>query len=751
MTQLIDLYSLLPAVYKQQDLASQNDPSLSPPLQAMFSILQQEFENIQGQIDTAYNNCFIETCESWAEAYIATLLGIQDLDGDNILATQRARIANTIRYRRHKGQQGVLERIISDVTGWSTSILEYMPLLGATQYLQHIRDHQSKTMDIRNVYGVSTLSTPFEINAHRVDVRSYPTYPAKFNINQVGLFIWRLASYPVIDAQAYAMPGMNNGYTFNPIGLDTQLFNASQPPTDLTQIATESSLPVAIRPSAFAQDLSTNANQNNCVYYGHSSKVNQISITVVMNGQNYPLMANQIVAADLSNWQTNQPILSEKQAAIDVQLGRFLLGSGYTDADQVNVNYNYGFSAPAPIDGESGGGMGAGHYDRGQTLETVSSENTIFVPTAPPNISNPIIKTTLSEAVNYWQNNPSLSIIQIQDDGTYLMDENLILSNASENNTRSCTIQAANNTRPCLQMQVNTSIQLESNSNEETPLIVKLNGLLINGTINTTQQNSQSTLIELGENVVLTVEHCTLVPQFIEPTPENHLIQRKNVISLHSQNNNTQLQISHSITGALCLPEQMNVSINDSVIDDQDNGVALAAGQTYSSNGMVDTGPGPMTSIQRCTLFGKMHVAEINLLSESIVTGTVIADRSQDGIVRFSYLPMDSHTPPRYLCQPDTDLNSVQLTYHTEPKAHKRLLEDTESTLAPQFTSTRYNDPGYAQLNVNVSQSIATGAANGSEMGCFQSLNQPEYQAQLQALLDEYLPLGLITSLFYVT
>lgn len=84
-------------------------------------------------------------------------------------------------------------------------------------------------------------------------------------------------------------------------------------------------------------------------------------------------------------------------------------------------------------------------------------------------------------------------------------------------------------------------------------------------------------------------------------------------------------------------------------------------------------------------------------------------------------------------------------------QSNSNFLDNNSSALQPQFTSTRYNDPGYAQLNINVPQSIATGAANGSEMGCFQSLNQPQYQAQLQALLDEYLPLGLITSLFYVS
>jgi hypothetical protein len=731
MSQLIDLYSLLPAIYKQQD----QQENLS--LQALFSVMQQEFDNIQGQIDTSYNNCFIETCETWAEAYIASLLGIQGLDSNNILATQRARIANTIRYRRRKGQQSVLERIISDVTGWRTSILEYVQLLGATQCLQHIRSNKGQTMNIRNIDSVSTLTTPFEANAHRIDVRSYPAYPAKFNINNIGLFIWRLVSYPITGAMAYAVTGVINGYTFNPIGLDMQLFNASQSLTDLTQTATESSLPVAIRPTAFAQDLAANADSGTCVYYGNSNTINQITITVVNKGQKSsdasPVPATNIIAADLSNWQTMQPTLLKDQIAIDVNLGRFILGDGYTDIDHISVHYNYGFSAP----------MGGGHYDRGATL-AAADENTIYVPAAPANSPN-ASAATLSEAIALWQSDSKYTTIQIEDDGSYFIETDLIINNSKHAGaSRYCTIQAANNTRPCLQLAATAAIQLDGHYDDANPLIVNFNGLLINGTIDLQNADTQSVLIDLQQNVELTIEHCTLAPQFAEPAPDNELTQRKNVISISSTENSMNLQINNSISGALCLPEHINLTVNDSIIDDQDNGVALAAGQITDSGGIVDTGPGATTSMQRTTVFGKIHVAEVSLLSESIVTGTVISDRAQDGVVRFSYLPMDSRTPPRYLCQPDTDLNSMQ-------QSNSNFLDNNSSALQPQFTSTRYNDPGYAQLNINVPQSIATGAANGSEMGCFQSLNQPQYQAQLQALLDEYLPLGLITSLFYVS
>lgn len=683
------LYNFLPAVYRTQDQQQ------GLPLQALFSIMQEEFENIQRQIDTAYANCFIETCETWVEAYIADLLGVQGLDSSDALPTQRARIANTIGYRRRKGQQGVLERVINDVTGWRADVVEYAQLLGMTQHTQHVRPGKGQMMNIRNIYGVDTLKTPFEVNAHLVDIRSPLRYPTKFNINNLGLFIWRLVSYPVIHgfAKEIKVEDVSKGYTFSPIGRDTQLFNPPQPLTDLNQRATETSLPIAIRAAAFAQDLANNADPQNSTYYGED---HNFYITVVKKGNEggQDIKADKIVAADLSNWSP-PPLLSD-QAAVDVTLGRFILGSGYTNIDHVEANYNYGFSA-AQIAG--------GHYNRQQTLNAVD-ENTIYVPSPPESLVDAISQPTLTAAIELWESNSKYTTIQIMDDATYAID---ILSISNDTSSpRTCIIQAANNTRPCLQIP---TIQLSANNT----LSVTFNGLLIDGSL------------DLQENVHLIISHCTLVPVTDVPKADTPVIS----ISSAGANGST-VTIDHSITGALHLPENIiSLEVSDSIIDAQ-NGVALAGAADTTVTPNVPTKPGPNAKLERVTIFGSVYVAELVLLSESIVTGTVITDRTQTGTVRFSYLPLDSKTPPRFKCQPNLDVTS-------------------QVGLQPRFTSTRYNDPGYAQLDVNFQQCIARGAANGSEMGCFQSLNQPQRQEQLQVILDEYLPFGLTTNIFYVT
>ena len=71
--------------------------------------------------------------------------------------------------------------------------------------------------------------------------------------------------------------------------------------------------------------------------------------------------------------------------------------------------------------------------------------------------------------------------------------------------------------------------------------------------------------------------------------------------------------------------------------------------------------------------------------------------------------------------------------------------------LVPAFVSTRYGDPGYAGLAASGPAQIGAGAEDGSEMGAFSQLKQPQRVQNLLTRLGEYLPLGLAAALVYVT
>jgi hypothetical protein len=77
--------------------------------------------------------------------------------------------------------------------------------------------------------------------------------------------------------------------------------------------------------------------------------------------------------------------------------------------------------------------------------------------------------------------------------------------------------------------------------------------------------------------------------------------------------------------------------------------------------------------------------------------------------------------------------------------------DDRYPNALPQFTSLRYADPGYAQLRAVSGPGLREGASNGSEMGAFNALHQPQREVNLLERLDEYLRFGLHAGIFYAT
>ena len=129
----------------------------------------------------------------------------------------------------------------------------------------------------------------------------------------------------------------------------------------------------------------------------------------------------------------------------------------------------------------------------------------------------------------------------------------------------------------------------------------------------------------------------------------------------------------------------------------------------------------------------------------------VLAEQRQEGCVRFSVVadPDGSHTPRRFQCQPDLAISKK------EKELGRILFTDEHDQLVmrlrPQFTSRHYGQPAYAQLSMACADEIKTGAEDGSEMGVFCMLQQPQREANLRTALDEYLRFGLDAGIFLVT
>ena len=116
-----------------------------------------------------------------------------------------------------------------------------------------------------------------------------------------------------------------------------------------------------------------------------------------------------------------------------------------------------------------------------------------------------------------------------------------------------------------------------------------------------------------------------------------------------------------------------------------------------------------------------------SIKSKSVISG-LIADRKQQGCVRFSFLPIDAVTPPPFECV-------------------------TQSMAAPQplFVTTRFGQPGYLKLMASTDDSIRRGADDGGEMGVYHFLFAPQRESDLKIRMQEYLPVGLEFGLIYQT
>jgi hypothetical protein len=249
-----------------------------------------------------------------------------------------------------------------------------------------------------------------------------------------------------------------------------------------------------------------------------------------------------------------------------------------------------------------------------------------------------------------------------------------------------------------------------------------LNGLLITGAPLLVPAVAGNLLEQL--NLI----HCTLVPGIA--LTRDGLPTQPSVASLQLAIPGLQVSIVRSIVGALRAHDRAVVAASDSLIDAtaQDN-VAFAA--------LDDQSPGAQLSLDACTVIGKVHMAEVGLISNSILFARlaaadtwsvpVRAARKQVGCVRFSWLPFTSIVPGRHHCQPDSATSDV----------------------APRFSSLRYGTPAYAQLSASTPDEVVRGADDESEMGVFHQLYGAQRVTNLRIRLAEYLRVSLNAGIFH--
>jgi hypothetical protein len=745
-TRVDRLYHLLPAIYRMRDA----DQGLV--LQALLRVMAEQVNLVEDDITQLYENWFIETCEDWVVPYIADLIGYRAVldagqSGDprtgeggglNRVLIPRREVANTIRYRRRRGTLALLELLARDVAGWPARAVEFYRLLGWSQHVNHLHLDRARTADVRRTDTLDLLDGPFDRLGHSVDVRriSSRRTRGRYNIPSVGVFVWRLQSYSIANAPAYAAEGTGpHALSFSVLGQDAPLFIKEQPETDDAHIAAERNVPAPIRRLAFERGVRA--------YYGKGR-----SLAIWADGwagypADQPIPPGAIIPADLTGWRYQAPL---RHIAVDPVLGRMAFPPSQPPKRGVRVSYHYGFSADT----------GGGEYSR-----TLFEPAPRFTDIPDPQDASRRIRqkiqathyavgkgTTyprIADALTKWkQDDPPDAVIELSDSSVYV--EPLTVTLRAD---QTLQLRAANRTRPVIRLlDWQTDLPDALSVTMDAGSRFTLDGVLVTG--RPLHVTGPDRLADhragpaCGAEVV--IRHCTLVPGWGIDSACQPL--RPAEPSLEMFNVRAALRIEHSIIGSIQVHEDevmadpIPVEVSDSIVDGTRPGRdALGAPGDAPAHAVL--------TVRRSTVFGIVDVHAVEMAENSIFTDCMNVAHRQRGCMRFCYVPPGCRTPRRYRCQPDLEEAAVRETVPLA--ARPSAIAGEQLRVRPQFTSVRYGNPGYGQLGECGAPEIRRGADDESEMGAFHDLFQPQREANLRARLDESTPADMDVGIIFVT
>lgn len=702
-----EIYRLLPAVYRVRD-AEQGGV-----LRELVDIVASQVNALAESLEQMYDDQFIETSAEWVAPYIGDLIGYRTLHGVvPRVASPRAEVANTIRYRRRKGTASMIEQLARDVTGWPARAVEFFEQLTTTQYMNHVRLHAAATADLRDATRLAMSGTfqngAFDTLAHTAEMRRVSSRSGRYNIPNVGIFLWRVQALRLGRVPLAAADASGRRFRFDPLGTDKPLFGAARTEGDITHIAEPFDVPLPLLRRWLKAHLAD--------YYGPGRSLLLETDTAAGIDS---VDASKIRICDLSDdpavpgsW-AHEPQPADTQVAIDPVLGRAAFAAAPATGELRLATFHYGAALA----------IGGGGYDRASSLADVQA-------VVPVSGGGAVLGPALAALIGG-------GAVDIQDNREYAVPATITattpVAGAAD---RAVTLRSINRTRPLLSRSGQVKLAMEPDTT------VILDGLALAGAPLVIEESADA------RPRTLILRHCTLVPGVTrQPDGSAGALGAASLIVLHPF---ASVTLDHCIVGPVVAVEGVEVHANDSVVDAGAASEIAICGRGAPGGGALGTVttaadrqvgdglvPAGTIDLEACTVVGKAHAVRMDV-SNSILLASrsgpadpwpapIHAERRQVGCIRFSYVPGGSRTPRRFRCAGG------------DP-AH-----------IPHFTSLRYGDPAFMQLRAATHASIRTGASDESEMGATHELHQPLRETNLRLRLDEYLRYGLEAGLFYAT
>jgi hypothetical protein len=716
------IYALLPAIYRIRDTEN------GQPLLALCTVIAEQATIVEENIRQLYDDAFIETCASWVVPYIADLVGCDAIYEIGAIAGTRAEVANTIGYRRRKGTLLALEQVALDVSGMPAAAVEFFKRIITTESMRHVQPHHEAWLNLRKGLQLERLDTAFDTINRTVDVRRIAPRNriaanpdatpleidlhggGRFNIPDVGVYLWRWQYFPVEKARAFAVDGAR--YMFSPLGQDMPLFNALPARDSFSRETTRLDVPQPI----LRRELNHDVHHELGEFYGVDK-----SITIYADGVAVP--TSRVCCRNLSDTPGDSwGCTASGRVAIDPVLGRIQFAPNFPAPGQVQVSYSYGFPGQRGFPQTIGGGS----YDRSPGLSSAFEEINFSYTAVVGSGTSP----TLEAAIALWNSLPPGSTGLIVLPGFKTLDVDLtgaaaiVLPPQSQLWIVSAQTSAAGGApftfSDCFTV-LRGDIQIQAQqpaATESGVLNLNMSGVWISGSVQI-----------VGSAAVVQFVDCTLVPG-ISLQRDGRATEPGNA-SIVVSATEVSLQLVRCISGPVGAAVGGSTRICSSIIDSGSRCGVAYAGPDMNSEGCD-------LHIEDSTVIGKVRVRTLELASNTIFfarlacgdpwAAALWCTRQQAGCVRFCFIPAASIVPKRFRCLPP------------DPSQ--------EDLFLPRFVSLRYGDPSYGLLSDETPMAVWKGADNGSQMGVYYFLKQTEGVSNAQIRAPEYVPFGLEAGVF---
>jgi hypothetical protein len=664
------LFQMLPHVLRERDAGAQG------ALRDLVEVLAEQLGVVEDDLLQLYDDLFIETCDDWVIPYIGALVGVGGLHPETEAGKRaRAEVAHTLGYRRRKGTAGVLQDLARDVTGWPALAREERFHLVSTQHLDHVRPDHPGTPDLRDMARMHRVGTPFERVTRTVEVRRAAD-GGKANLPNLSLYLWRLLALPIHEAPATRIgPGR---WVVSPLGHDAPLFHAPSAPgvSPLGFLDLPQALPRWALREALQGPLPR--------VYGRGPAGERLSFGLWVNGVEIPRA--RVHACDLSDDPGNPGAwarVPQADYAIDPVLGRIALPVNVPDLDaapaEVRVFYFYGAAAE----------LGGGEYARAERFTELPTRWQVAQ-------RAPWVHTEIR--ARFPLPAGESGAVQVEDSERYAETPRIELGADQR-----VELRAANQRRPHLALGGDLVVTGLAGAE------VTLNGLLISGGRVLVPQNAALARLRLVDCTLVPGRDLTRAGEPANPAAESLAVFQPDL----------EVELIRCVVGRLQVARGSQVKAQDSIID------------ATASDRMAFSGPngevGGDLALEACTVIGTVRAGRLDasncvLHASHPAEPPVLAERRQQGCLRFSYVPPGSVVPRTHACVPTG-------------------AEDTVPR--PEFVSTRYGQPAYGLLAPATPAAIQSGADDESEMGALHHQFAPQRLANLALRLDEYLRFSL--------